>query len=67
MTIIGKPSAVVEDVLDGFCSFQKLIKLHLDLKKLRMISSKRMHYNWNELKLRGLPSSLAGIMTTKTH
>ena len=41
----GSLAVATEDVVDGFGSFLKLVKLHDDAAKPCMISPDRLHYN----------------------
>lgn len=38
-------------VLDGFCSFLNLVKLHNDVAKLLLVSVQRLYYNWDVLNI----------------
>ena len=51
MRINVEPLAVAKDVLDGFDSFLKLVKLHHDVAKPYMTSSEQLHNLGNKLEL----------------
>jgi hypothetical protein len=44
-TTNDEPLAFTEDVVDGFGSLLKQVKLHDDVAQLCMISPERLHYN----------------------
>ena len=61
-TTNDEPLAFTEDVVDGFGSLLKQVKLHDDVAQLCMISPERLHYNWKELEVWFMPRSLDGIL-----